>query len=493
MSVSIFDSFLTTPDMIAVFDDAAIVQAMLRFEQALAQAQSVQGMLAPEAARAIAGACDARLYDIPAIVAAGRRAGSLAIPLVKELTGAVAQRDSEAATRVHWGSTSQDVIDTAMVLATRDALQLLDDGLHDLCGHLLQLTEQHVATPMLARTLMQPAQVSSFGFKAAGWLAPLVRARSRLRECAARALQLQLGGAVGTLAVMGEQGDAVAALVAADLGLKLADAAWHTQRDEWVRLGLEVAVLTGSLGKIATDVSLMAQGEIAELAEPSGNGRGGSSAMPHKRNPVSAMIALAAATRTPQHGAALLASMGQQHERGLGNWQAELAEWPGLFLSAHGALQALNDAFAGLQVDRARMQRNIDALQGLVFAEAAAAWLAAGIGRPAAHHLLEKLSVEAVASGRHLRDLLAEALPDIRVGTQAASPAAMAAAPAATLSDTGPAGSPHVPLDPAALAALFDPSTAAAPARRLAQQQLHRLRADIAALNATPCHHRTAT
>ncbi len=292
------------------------------------------------------------------------------------------------------------------------------------------------------------------------------RALARLRECAARALQLQLGGAVGTLAVMGEQGTAVAALVAADLGLKLADAAWHTQRDEWVRLGLEVAVLTGSMGKIATDISLMAQGEIAELAEPSGNGRGGSSAMPHKRNPVSAMIALAAATRTPQHAAALLASMGQQHERGLGNWQAELAEWPGLFLSAHGALLALNDAFAGLHVDPARMLRNIDALQGLVFAEAASAWLAASIGHPAAHSLLEEMSAETLASGRHLVDVLADAEQgDEQLRKQ---------------------------VDPAALASIFDPATAANTAQRLAQQQLQSLRQNIAALNSTPFHHRTS-
>jgi 3-carboxy-cis,cis-muconate cycloisomerase len=465
LSVSIFDNFLTTTDMIAVFDDAAIVQAMLRFEAALAQAQAGEGLLPAATARAIAGVCNAQLYDIAAIVSAGRRAGSLAIPLVRELTRTVALYDAEASTRVHWGSTSQDVIDTAMVLATRDALQLLDDGLHDLTGHLLQLADRHVATPVLARTLMQPAQVSSFGFKVAGWLAPLVRARTRLRDSARRALQLQLGGAVGTLAVMGEQGGAVAARMAADLGLNVAPAAWHTQRDEWVRLGLEVAVLVGSLGKIATDVSLMAQGEIAELAEPSGDGRGGSSAMPHKRNPVSAMIALAAATRTPQHGAALLASMGQQHERGLGNWQAELAEWPGLFLSAHGALQALNDAFAGLQVDAGRMLRNIDALQGLVFAEAASAALAASIGRPAAHALLEKMSGEALAGGRHLADVLADAVR----------------------ADAGL----RAQVDPPALAALFDPVAAALPAQRLARRQLDQLRADIGALNATPFYQRT--
>ena len=457
MSVSIFDSFLTTTDMIAVFDDAAIVQAMFRFEEALAQAQADEGLMEPSAARAIAGVCNAQLYDIPAMISAGRRAGSLAIPLVKELTKTVALYDVKAAGKVHWGSTSQDVIDTAMVLATRDALQLLDDGLHDLTGHLLELAERHLATPVLARTLMQPAQVTSFGFKLAGWLAPLVRARLRLRESASRALQLQLGGAVGTLAVMGEQGPAVAGRVAAALKLKVADAAWHTQRDEWVRLGLEVAVLSGSLGKLATDLSLMAQGEIAELAEPSGNGRGGSSAMPHKRNPVSAMIALAAATRTPQRAAALLASMGQQHERGLGNWQAELAEWPNLFLSAHGALQALNDAFAGLQIDSARMLRNIDALQGLVFAEAASAYLAATIGKQAAHSLLEKMTCDALSSQRHLADVLEEAVQqDDKLRA-------------------------HV--DAAHLRTLFDPVAATAPAQRLAQRQLQSLRGDIASLN----------
>jgi 3-carboxy-cis,cis-muconate cycloisomerase len=457
VSVSIFDSFLTTTDMIAVFDDAAIVQGMFRFEQALSQAQADEGLLPQSAARAIAGVCNAQLYDIPALITAARRAGSLAIPLVKELTRTVALYDADAASKVHWGSTSQDVIDTAMVLATRDALQLLDDGLHDLTGRLLLLAGEHLATPVLARTLMQPAQVTSFGFKLAGWLAPLVRARARLRDSAARALQLQLGGAVGTLAVMGEQGPAVAARVAQALGLRHAHAAWHTQRDEWVRLGLEVAVLTGSLGKLATDLSLMAQGEIAELAEPSGNGRGGSSAMPHKRNPVSAMIALAAATRTPQHAAALLASMGQQHERGLGNWQAELAEWPGLYLSAHGALQALNDAFAGLHIDTARMRHNIDALQGLVFAEAASSYLAATIGKSAAHALLEKMTGESLSSRRHLADVLTDAVQ--------ADPQL------------------HAAVDLAHLRTLFDPVAATAPAHRLAQAQLRSLGDDLAILN----------
>jgi 3-carboxy-cis,cis-muconate cycloisomerase len=463
VSVSIFDSFLTTLDMIAAFDETAVVQAMFTFEAALARAQATEGLIPQAAASAIGGVCNAQLYDIPALIRAGQRAGSLAIPLVKELTRTVALYDEEAARHVHWGSTSQDVIDTAMVLVTREALKLLDDGLHDLTGHLLQLASDHLGTPVLARTLMQPAQVTSFGFKLAGWLAPLVRARVQLRAAAARALQLQLGGAVGTLSVMGERGDAVAARMAAELELKVADAAWHTQRDEWVRLGLEVAVLGGSLGKLATDLSLMCQGEIGELAEPSGNGRGGSSAMPHKRNPVSAMIALAAARRTPQNAAALLACMDQQHERGLGNWQAELAEWPQLFLSAHGALRALNEAFAALGVDRDRMLQNIQSLHGLVFAEAVSSYLAGAIGRPKAHALLEDLTKRAVASQQGLDRLVHDAVnadPQLRA---------------------------HVDLD--RLAALFDPRTAAEPARRLAERQLQALRQTMATLDATHPFH----
>lgn len=271
---------------------------------------------------------------------------------------------------------------------------------------------------------------------------------------------MQLGGAVGTLAVMGEKGLAVAQRMADDLGLTVADAAWHTQRDEWVRLGLEVAVLVGSLGKIATDLSLLAQGEIGELAEPSGNGRGGSSAMPHKRNPVSAMTALAAAARTPQHAAALLASMGQQHERGLGNWQAELAEWPGLFLSAHGALTALAEAMAGLQIDSARMRRNIDALQGLVFAEAVSIYLAGAIGRPQAHSLMEQLTQQAVASGKDLAAVVIDAIKtDPRLRDR---------------------------IDLTVLQTLFDPVAATAAAEALARRQLQTLRTTVDALQALP-------
>ncbi len=397
-----FNAVLTTAEMSAVFNDNAIAHAMLRFEEALAHAQAAEGMIPLEAANAIASCCRAELYDFSAIIVESRTAGSLAIPLIKALTRMVRENNEPAAGFVHWGSTSQDVIDTALVLATRDALVLIERDLDKLIASLLELAERHAATPVLARTLLQPAQVISFGLKITSWAAPLVRSRAQLGQLAARALTLQLGGAVGTLSTMEEHGEKIAQRVARTLELGVPPAPWHTQRDEWIRLGLEVAVLVGSLGKIAIDVALMCQAEVGELAEPTYNGRGGSSAMPHKKNPVSVMIALAAAQRTPHRAAAILTAMAQQHERGLGNWQAECAEWPELFSSAHGALSALAHAMPGLQINAARMRANIDAQSGLVFSEAATILLASHIGRDRAHALLEELARDVIAIDRPL-------------------------------------------------------------------------------------------
>ena len=410
MSAALFDRFLSTPAIVEVFGEVAIVQGMLEFEAALARAQAAEGVIPGEAAAPITAACRVEHFDIDAIVSAGSVAGTLAIPLVTQLTARVAAGDALAAGYVHWGSTSQDVIDTAMVLATRRALVLIDGRLGDLTNALLKRVDEHGDAPLLGRTLMQPALVISVGFKMVAWVAPLVRARRRLRDAATVALQLQLGGAVGTLSVMGGKGASVARRMADDLQLRLAPGAWHTQRDEWVALGCEIGLLCGTLGKIAKDISLLAQGEIAEVAEPSGAGRGGSSAMPHKRNPVASMIAIAASMRVPHHVAALLATMPQEHERSLGNWQAELAEWPGLFMSAHGAVSALADAAAGLSIDTSRMRRNIDALNGLAFAEAGAALLARHLGKARARALLESLSRRAVSEQRPLLTLVQEAV-----------------------------------------------------------------------------------
>ncbi len=409
MSALVFERFLSTPEMLAVFSEGSVLQAMLDVEAALARAQAANGVIPEAAARVIVSCCVAEQLDMDAVVDASARAGSLAIPLIKHLTAAVARADKNAAGFVHWGCTSQDVIDTAMSLLSCRALALIDRDLGNLIKSLLRLAEQHADVPVLARTLMQPAQVVSVGFKLLAWTAPLQRCRSRLRAISKTALQLQLGGAVGTLAVMGDHGASVAQQMAADLQLRYTGSSWHTQRDEAATLACQVGVLCGALGKVAKDISLMSQAEVGELNEPSGDcseGRGGSSAMPHKRNPVASMVALAAALRAPQRVAALLAAMVQEHERGLGNWQAELAETAGLYLSAHGALKALTDAAQqGLEVHPDRMRANIEALHGLVSAEAVAVVIAKQLGKPQAHALTADLSARVAASGVHLREL----------------------------------------------------------------------------------------
>ncbi len=372
--MSIFEGFLSTSETLAAFGDHNFVDAMLRFEAALAHAQAAEGLIPESAARSIVGSCQVELFDVAKIVRDSGRAGSVAIPLVKSLKEAVGLFNADAVPFVHFGSTSQDVIDSAMTLVTREAVALVDADLMKAAGALLTHARRHAATPILARTLMQPASVTSFGLKCAGWAAPLVRSRERLAAAAGRALQVQLGGAVGTLAQMKGQGAAVRKRVADQLKLRDPGASWHTQRDEWVALGCELGLMVGSLGKIAQDIALMGQYEVGEVAEPSEPGRGGSSAMPHKRNPVASMVALAAAQRAPQRVAALLAAMPQAHERALGAWQAELAEWPQLLMSAHGSVRALAGALPGLQIDAARMRANIDRLRAELPREAADEW-----------------------------------------------------------------------------------------------------------------------
>ncbi len=371
---SIFEGFLSTPEVLEAFSERNFVEAMLRFEASLAGAQARAGLIPEADAQSIIGTCKVDLFDVARIVRESGRAGSIAIPLVRSLKETVALFNPEASGFVHFGSTSQDVIDSALALVTRDTLALIELDVKRAAGALMTLATRYADAPVLARTLMQPASVTTFGLKCAQWAAPLVRSLQRLEVAADRALSVQLGGAVGTLAQMGNRGAQVRKLMAADLKLHAPETAWHTQRDEWVALGCELGLLVGSLAKIAKDISLMSQYEIGELAEPSEAGRGGSSAMPHKRNPVACMVALAASVRAPQRVAALLAAMPQEHERALGNWQAELAEWPGLLMSAHGSARAMAQALPGLQVDMKRMRTNLDALRADLPADVATEW-----------------------------------------------------------------------------------------------------------------------
>jgi 3-carboxy-cis,cis-muconate cycloisomerase len=381
---SIFEGFLSTPEMMDAFDAHALVAAMLRFEAALARAQSACGLIPDVAAQSIIGTCKVGLFDVARIVRDSAFAGSLALPLVKGLKETVGLFNPQAVPYVHFGCTSQDAIDSAMAMVSRDALALIQADVQVTLDALLTLADTHAETPMLARTLMQPASVTSFGLKCVGWAAPLARSLERLRTAAPRALQLQLGGTVGTLSTMGGHGEKVIALMAQDLGLTRPVACWHNQRDEWIALGCELGLLVGSLGKIARDVVLMSQFEVAELAEPTAEGRGGPSHMPHKHNPVASMVAIAAAQRAPQRVAALLATMPQEHERALGAWQAELAEWPLLLMAVHGSARAMAGAIPHLRIDARRMRANLEAMRASLEPAAADEWFDPALARRAA-------------------------------------------------------------------------------------------------------------
>lgn len=389
---NVFEGFLSTPEVMSAFGDREFVTAMLRFEAALANAQAAAGLIPEEAARSIVGTCKVELFDATKIVRESARSGSLAIPMVKILKETVGLFNQDAVPYVHFGSVSQDVIDTSMALITRDVLEMVEADLRTAIDAIFNIAQKHLDTPMLARTLMQPASVTSFGLKCVNWVAPLVRCLSRLQVVKAGALKVQLGGGIGTLARMSDKGQQIAAHMAKALGLGVPSSPWHTQRDEWIALGCELGLMAGSMGKIAKDVSLLGQFEVGEVWERHEPGRGASSDMPHKNNPVTSMAALAAAQRVPQRVAALLATMPHEHERALGGWQAELAEWSQLLMSAHASSKAVASALPFLVVDTARMQNHIDAAARSVDKESAKAWfspvLAKGAGQLARTYLV---------------------------------------------------------------------------------------------------------
>jgi 3-carboxy-cis,cis-muconate cycloisomerase len=354
----------------------------------------------------IAAACKAGSFDLGALAEAATGGGNLAIPLVKILTANVARTDAEAARYVHWGATSQDVIDTATMLTLRAAIDALKGDLDRAIAGFAALANQHRGTAMVARTWLQHALPMPFGLKLAEYAAALHRSRTRLTRLRGEALVLQFGGAAGTLAALGDKGLAVAEQLATELDLPLPDAPWHTHRDRIAEIASALAILAGSCGKIARDVSLMMQTDVAEAFEPAGEGRGGSSTMPHKRNPVACASALAAATMAPNLAATMLAAQVQDHERSAGPWHAEWPTLPTLQLVTSGALAAIVDIAEGLDVDAARMAVNLDATHGLIMAEAVTFALAGRIGKSDAHHLVEAASRKAVKDKLHLRDVL---------------------------------------------------------------------------------------
>jgi 3-carboxy-cis,cis-muconate cycloisomerase len=351
------DLAASTPEMLDVFGDEALVRSALAFERELAAAEAAEGLLTRAEADAIAGAC-ADLPDIEALARAAAHAGTLAMPLVADLRARLAGQP-EAARKVHLGATSQDVADTALMLQAKAGLALIKRDTDRLLAALALLADRHATTPMVGRTLLQPARPITFGLKAAGWLLEVDGASRRLAREADAALRLQFGGAAGALDGLGGKALAVASRLADRLGLASPAMPWHARREGVAGLGSALAILTGALGKLALDIALMAQGEVAEAFEPRTEGRGGSSVMAHKRNPTGCQVARSAALRAPHLAATLLSALPQEHERGLGGWQAEGPVLAELFCLTHGALAAMVEVAGGLEVDTARMAANL--------------------------------------------------------------------------------------------------------------------------------------
>jgi 3-carboxy-cis,cis-muconate cycloisomerase len=399
-------TLFTTDPMRAFFDDRARIQRMLDVEAALARAEARVGVIPESAAPAIARCCRAELYDIDAFTRAVRNAGNLAIPLVAALTKKVGEEDAAARGYVHWGATSQDIIDTGLVLQLRDAFALIERDVARLDAALAAQVDRHRLTVMPGRTWLQQGLPTTLGLKLAGVLSALRRDRARLAALAPRLCVLQFGGATGTLASLGAQGPAVAQALADELALAVAETPWHTQRDRLCEAATTLGILTATLGKLARDLALLAQTEVGEAFEPAAPGRGGSSTMPQKRNPVGASFALAAAVRVPPLVGAMLAAAVQEHERGLGNWPTEWDTLPEIVMLTAGALDAMAETVDGLVVDAARMRANLDTSKGQVLAEAVQMALAPALGRDVAHKLVGDAAKRATREGRHLKDLL---------------------------------------------------------------------------------------
>jgi len=371
----LIDCLVTTDALADVFSDASVLQAMLDFEASLARAEAGAGIIPARAAEIIGSSARADDFDAGAIARAARDSASPAIPLVAALTDRVHAADKTAAPFVHWGATSQDVVDTALVILLKRAKPILAADHARLASALRSQSEAHASTVMLGRTLLQPAVPITFGLKAATWFSVAEGAWRRLARACDDAMIVQFGGASGTLAALGEQGPDVGRALAEDLGLA-PSLPWHTDRGRLAAVVTTCGMYTAALGKIARDVALLMQPEIGELAEPGG----GSSAMPHKRNPAGCAIALAAAARLPGIVGGFLTGMVQEHERAVGGWQAEWSAVADAVQATGSAVAAMAAAIEGLQVFPDRMRANVEAMGGADLAERATLVQRAGSG-----------------------------------------------------------------------------------------------------------------
>jgi 3-carboxy-cis,cis-muconate cycloisomerase len=395
-----FGPLFVPEQLVDAVSGRAWLEAMLEFERALAQAESAAGVIPAEAATAIADRCHADLYDLAELLEQGRSSGTPAEPLVRALRRAVG---GNGAAWVHWGATSQDVMDTASMLVARRGLELVLVELDRVASSLAGLAETHRSTPMAARTLLQQALPTTFGYKAAGWLVTVLDAQGRLEEVQTRRLAAQLGGAVGTLAALGPHGSEVLRLVAEELELPEPALPWHTNRTRISELGGALELTAAAVAKIALDVTLLAQTEVGEIREWPG---GGSSTLPQKRNPVRSALARASAELALGHASVLARSAVQEHERAAGTWQAEWVALSGALAFTGGAAWAIGDALEGLEVDVARMRQNLELTDGLIVAERITFLLAGRPGSEGAQEIVRAAALRAADSGTSFEDEL---------------------------------------------------------------------------------------
>lgn len=401
---SLFRDMFGTAAMRAVFGDEGYLQACLDTEAALARAQASVGMIPAAAAREISARARLEHLDIARLKSDCENVGYPIVGLATQLAHVC---EGDAGGYVHWGATTQDIMDTAVVLQVRRGLELVEQDLVACIDRLGALAREHRDVPMAGRTHLQHALPITFGYKVAIWRDPLLRDLERLRQMRPRVLVGQLGGAAGTLASLGPQGLAVRAAMMKDLGLGEADITWHVSRDSLAEAVLLLGLVTGTLAKVGTDMMLMMANEFGEAFEPFQYGRGSSSTMPQKRNPISSELMVAAAKVVRQQCALMLDAMVQDFERATGPWHAEWVAVPESFLAAAGALANAREMFDGLTIDRERMARNLALTDGLISAEAVMMGLAPHIGRHHAHEAVYAACREAAGGKASLLDVLA--------------------------------------------------------------------------------------
>ena len=404
-SDALFGPSLSTDVMLATVSDRAWVQSMLDVEAALARAQSRIGLIPSTAADGIAAHCRVDEFDVAQLGRAAVRNANPVIPLVNALRAAVPK---EATAFVHHGATSQDILDTAMMLIARRALDLILVDLERAAAAAATLADRHRATMMAARTLLQQALPTTFGLKAAGWLVAIVEAQSELTRVAQTRLAVQLGGAAGTMAALSDRGLDVARELAAELTLAEPTVPWHTARGRVVEVATALGIAAGVAGKVALDVVLLAQTEVGEVSESTAAGRGSSSALPQKHNPVDAIEILAAVRGINAQVAVLLGAMVQEHERAAGAWQAEWPAFAETLRLAGGAASRLASLLAGLQVDAERMRRNLDLSGGSIMAEHVVMMLGERVDPVMARALVDTAVSTAASTGRPFKDVLRE-------------------------------------------------------------------------------------